>query len=303
MQPEQAEDRAQPNERLGCLTAGTAIAATAIFIAAVVNAVMHLAQPRAATLLTIWAVVGTLGCALYVIVRGRPRSPWLVAAGFVTGAIVPVVLRALAVLTDNGLSRWTDYWVDPTDNVLAGIAGAILAPGFVRLLMRPSTTGRFGVALLTAVSLAGLWLAPLAVRARSCHNPLRNSAGTVSPVTEFEVRVDVAEWALLQREIVRYAKDGGWQVWSDVRADPSYPWFEVSVCREPGTVMIFLLNPQKANTVEVDVYQPQGGSGWRKAVEAMQARIAHRWPGSIGEVDDATTALPPLPPPAGPKGR
>lgn len=284
--------------RAGCWAAGFALAATAVFIAGVVNAVMHLALPYAGDLLFVWAFAGILGAA-YLIVR-RPKPLWLVA-GFLAGACVPVMLRVLGVLSDTALPRWADYMANPVAFALAGMAGAILAPLFVRLLTPPGKVRRLGLALLTAACLAGLWLAPLAVKARSCHNPSRNSRRPVSPVTEFEVRVPVADWALLRRELVRYAHDGGWRVWSDVRADPSYPWFEVSVCREPGTELFFLLNPQKSNTVEVDVYQPQGGNGWRPAVQAMQARIARRWPGSIAPIDPIDSAFTPSPPRADPR--
>jgi len=273
--------------RPGCLTVIAALAATGVFIAGIVSAVLHLAEPHAATMLAAWALIGPLACVAYLTVRRRPRPVAILAAGFVIGAAVPPALRAMAVLSDTGLSHWTGYFAGPKGLLLAGLAGALLAPVTVRLLTRRRTSARVGVALAIVAGLAALWLTPLAVRARSCHNPERHSTKPVPPVAQFQVHVAASDWALLRRDLVRYADDGRWQVWSDVRADPSYPWFEVSVCREPGTAVFFLLDPQKADALEVDVYQPQGGNGWRQAVGAIQARIARRWPGSVGPADAA----------------
>jgi hypothetical protein len=288
MQPQPDVGNGEGPGRPGCLTVIAALAATGVFIAGIVNAVLHLAEPHAATMLAAWAIVGPLACVAYLTVRRRPRPVAILAAGLVIGAAVPPALRVMAVLSDNGLSHWTGYFAGPRGLLLAGLAGALLAPVAVRLLTRRRRGARLGVALAIVAGLAALWLAPLAVRARSCHNPARHIARPIPPVAQFQVHVAVGDWALLLRELVRFANDGGWQVWSDVRADPSYPWFEVSVCREPGTQMFFLLDPQKADTVEVDVYQPQGGNGWRQGVQAIEARIARRWPDSAEPADAAS---------------
>jgi len=236
MRAEHPEGDARP----GCWAVGFGIAAAPVLIAGVAAAAMHLALPYADDVLLVWAVVGTLAFAFCVLFR-RLRPAWLAAAGLLAGASVPVLLRILGVLSDTGLSRWSDYLADPKLFLLAGLAGVLIVPGLVRLWMRPGKMGRPTFVFLTSALLAGLWLAPLGVRARSCHNPSRHSAHPVPPVTAFEVGVPVGDWALLRGELVRYAEASGWQVWSDVRADPSFPWFEVSLCRQSGTEVFFLL--------------------------------------------------------------
>jgi hypothetical protein len=142
---------------------------------------------------------------------------------------------------------------------------------------------------LLAVAAAGViataFVIPYATKDRSCHNPLRGGGSSIGQVASFNLRVGVDQWRHVEKELDAFRRSGGWSVRSDVRPDDSFPWLQISLCREPGT-NIFVSGLADRDEINFGVYQPQGGSSWRPDFRALYDRINARWPTKIVFKDD-----------------
>jgi hypothetical protein len=267
-------------------------------------------------------VVMILGAPAFLLIRLGRRARWLkiCVGGFITGALFP----ALNLLPGNRpapheetvvnavprLSDWTHTLLDTGMFGLAGIAGALitwlllgwLAAGRAASPRRHLLYGA-AVASLVASSLAGAVMYQRAAVERSCQM-LSDSA---QPLAGLELHIAPQEWPALRTELERFARGHGWSLRTDLWPEPSYPFFNASLCIERGPRIDVMYLPSDDPYIWISAGQPGGGNGWQAPLHALHRRLEARWPGSIRYPDGANATqrppwAPPVPPPSRPAG-
>lgn len=250
-------------------------------------------------------VAVALGLPVYLAARAARSDTPLVAAvmGFIVGAAIPAVMVFSGPAADqasvgetatviNG-SYTAAGWLQSFAFVglfgLLGVGGALVFWLIVRqtgpseIEEEPSPARPIRTALLSVAAagvIAAAFVIPRATADRSCHNPLRGGGDSIAQVASFDLRVGVDQWRNIEREMEAFRRSGNWSVRSDVRTDESFPWLQISLCKEPGTNILVQGMPEFGE-VSFGVYQPQGGSSWRRDFRALHERIDERWPNQI----------------------
>jgi hypothetical protein len=247
-----------------------------------------------------------LGMPVYLAARAARNDTPIVAAvmGFVIGGAIPAIL----IFAGSGADQAS---VGDTPTIINGsftLAGWLQSLGLVGLfglvgvggalvfwlIVRRSKSGGAANAesapsrplptTLLSVTAAGVIAAAFAVpyvtADRSCHNPLRGGGTSIGEVASFDLGVGFDQWRNVEKEVDDFRRSGDWSVRNDVRTDESFPWLQISLCKEPGTD-IFVQGFADLNVVSFGVYQPQGGSTWQPHFRALYERVSARWPTKI----------------------
>jgi hypothetical protein len=251
-----------------------------------------------------------LGLPLYFIVRPRHRASWKAAliAGFFVGAAMPALLVLAGPAADQASiggvatvidGHYTGYGLLQNFLFVAmfgafGGAGGLLFWSIARRAGRPDAElddppkaaepwsgGKIGMlcAGAAAVLLAAVAI-PVATKDRTCHNTLRDGRSSIGPEASFDLTADARDWRSIAGEVEAFGRAGGWSILSDVRPDGGFQWFQISLCKEPGT-NIAVDGMADWRQVSFTVYQPQGGSSWRAPFAELYARVRRRWPDRI----------------------
>lgn len=272
-------------------------------------------------------VIGAvIGLPLFFLIRSRGQANWRTAVitGFFVVAVVPAVLLivpgadqastgGVPTVVDGSYTAfgWLQNLVVVGFFGCAGSLGglffwrivrggpALLMDDFAEKADPPKTLSGKGITALAsaAAALIGAAVAiPAITKDRSCHNTLRDGRNSIGPEAKFELKVSSREWSSVAHEVEAFGRAGGWSILSDVRPDESFKWFQLSLCREPGTnIAVDRLN---SRTVSFGVYQPQGGSSWKAPFTELYRRIRDRWPdrieftGDVGERIDPPAWVP-----------
>ncbi|HKC04085.1 MAG TPA: hypothetical protein VKC17_12375, partial [Sphingomicrobium sp.] len=247
-----------------------------------------------------------LGLPIYLAARAARNDTPIVAAvmGFIVGGAIPAILIFAGPRADqasvgdtatiiNGsytLAGWLQslglvglfgllgvgsalvFWLIVRRSASGGTANAESAPS------RPFRTTLLPVA--AAGVIAAAFAIPYVTADRSCHNPLRGGGTSIGEVASFDLGVGVDQWRNVEKEVDDFRRSGDWSVRSDVRTDESFPWLQISLCKEPGT-NILVQGFADLNVVSFSVYQPQGGLTWRRDFGVLYERISARWPTKI----------------------
>lgn len=252
-----------------------------------------------------------LGLPVYLAARAQRNDTPVVAAvmGFIVGAAIPAILVFAGPAADQASVGDTATVINGSYTVpgwlqnlaligffgLLGAGGALLFWIIVRRRVSSEDQDRefapprvLPTALLSVAAvgvIAAAFAIPYATADRTCHNPLRDGRTSIGLVASFDLRVGVDEWRNVEVEVERFRRSGNWSVRSDVRTDEGFPWLQISLCKETGT-NIFVQGFADFNEVDFGVYQPQGGSSWRRDFRALYDRISARWPTKIAFKDD-----------------
>jgi hypothetical protein len=255
-------------------------------------------------------VSGLLGLPVYFAARaGRNDTPIVAAVmGFIVGAALPAYLifsgpapyeasvggTVTAVSGAYTAAGWLQNFAVVGLFGLLGVGGAL---GFRKLVGRRSVVEvqddtpspkRPTRSALLVVAAAGVIVIALVIPRiatdRSCHNPLRDGRTGIGESASFDLRAGVDQWRNIEREVDAFGRSGDWSIRSDVRTDQDFPWFQLSLCKEPGT-NIFVQGMPDGNEVIFSVYQPQGGLGWQTPFRTLHNRISTRWPNKISYRD------------------
>jgi hypothetical protein len=281
------EDDEGVSERApGCGIAALALTASAVLIAAGITVVSDLGSAYPFVLWVTLFIVAVTGVPAFAQLRERPTWQSIAVAGFLAGAIVPAVL-GLSLLAQQPAS----YFAGVGGFGVAGIAGAMIVWLFVRWLQNGGWIAKAAVGLIIVAGVAAMWVVPSMLMDRSCHNPLRDGRRSIGATAGFDLHVTMAEWRDVEAEFEQFARESGWDMQSDVRPDFDFPWFQISVCTEPGTEIAVHKSWPDTGPLSIFVMQPQGGNSWQIPLKRVQERLERRWPGKIGY--DGNTPRPP----------
>lgn len=263
------------------------------------------------TIFVVVAVVsGVLGLPVYLAARARQNDTPIVAAvmGFIVGAAIPAVLVLGGPTADeasvgdtvtviNGVYTGAGWLQNLAVIGFFGLLGVGGALAFWKLVGRRSTVEVAGGApppkrlartRLVAAAAVGViamaFVIPRLTADRSCHNPLRDGRTGIADAASFDLSAGVDQWRNIEREVEAFGRAGNWSIRSDVRTDEGFPWFQMSLCKEPGT-NIFVQGMPDGNEVIFSVTQPQGGSGWQSEFRVLHDRISASWPNKISYRD------------------
>jgi len=259
------------------------------------------------TFVVVAVVAVCLGLPAYLAARASRNDTPAVAAimGLIVGAAVPAIIVLSGPRADqasvgntatviNGsytLAGWLENLMMVGLFGLLGIGGALVFWFIVRRREpsqgqnesppRPRRPVRTAALMMAAAGvLLAAFLIPYVTADRSCHNPLRDGRTSIGQVASFDLGVGVDQWRNVEQEVEKFRRSSDWSIRSDVRTDPSFRWFQISLCRETGT-NIFVQGMADLNEVDFGVYQPQGGSTWRQDFRVLYERINARWPTKV----------------------
>lgn len=233
--------------------------------------------------------------------RGRVNAKTAVACGFAVGAALPVLVMAFGGADQasiNGVPTVVDGrytwrgWVENIQFVaLTGGLGSIGALIFMTVvkwrneLSASVTTAHWtrgdSVAAFSAVAIfAAVFFISDAYVDRSCHNILRDGRRSATPAAQFELRADRSAWREVEAELENYGREAGFDMRPEVRPDDDFlPWFQVSLCREPGTNIF--VSQAIGPRLSFAVFQEQGDERWRTPFQTLHERVKRRWPGRV----------------------
>lgn len=278
--------------------AGTAAAILTLFTAEIKIfplAFMFIAIPSAA-----------LGIPTYIAFKSAGRANWktAAAAGFFIGAIIPAVVILFGPRADqasvgdvptviNGSytsAGWTQGFTFVAGFGLLGVIGGLLFYFAVSRSRKQTpvetepnsrATWRGSILIVAAMCMV---LSAFAVsevsKDRSCHNPLRNGGDSIAPVASFDLKVGPDQWRRAERLIHGFGTEGRWDILSNVRPDDDFKWFQMSLCREPGTE-IAVQGYAEFGVVSISAFQPQDGDSWRQPFVGLLGRLEEAWPKSV----------------------
>lgn len=292
MKTEDPEPIARPSWVVGVLGIAAAASLVAVLISVAMGALLVLPFVLAITL-----VISLLcGMPLFLLLCENDRANWLTVSsgGFLTGAIVPALFTLPGPGADQASiggvptvvdGRYTAAgWIDALQMIgafgAAGIIGAWIAWYAIGWASGTAAARRRRMgALASIVLMAGVGAAalPWAAKDRSCHNPLRDGRSSLGSVAEFHVLLPMTDWPALRDELKDFAAERNWSFQADVRPDSGFPWFQASLCTEPGTLIFAQHVPFDGGYIAVAASQPQGGNSWRIPLRALQDRIETRW--------------------------
>jgi hypothetical protein len=169
--------------------------------------------------------------------------------------------------------------------------------------MRPNVA--IGLILLCGVLLAlsrTSWIArdPPWVTDRSCHNPFRDGARSVSALLSIDVAASNEEWPLVRSLLRSFAQSEGLSSrFLDHSSDGVVMTLEVSLCREPG--LIVFVNEQRwasqgyrspiGRGVGVAIYGTVPAAEWQALAARLVARLDDGWPGAVTILDGGGTVV------------
>lgn len=290
-----------PSRTAGCL----AIVAVAVPVSFGLALATDLIGAMPFVMIVTLAVATFIGGPLFEWLRRkrRHRAMLVATSGFTAGAGLPLLLGLLTFLSassESGADDWAWYAETVIGFGTAGAVGSLLAwPLSLWLSLGQSRAHRLRSLLVIAATLVmvvGAFAVPRLTIDRSCHNPMRDGRTSIGPVASFRLALPQRDWPELDRLLHRFARERGWSAQVDRQPETGdMPWFQQSLCTEPGTQIMVMNNVPEPLGIEVSAYQPQGGDSWRQPMRALHAQLSAIWPHRIGYRDalGRPTALPP----------
>lgn len=255
----------------------------------------------------IFAVVAVLafvfGLPLYMTARSAGKATLATAAiaGFVVGAAIPALLVFTGPAADSasvggtatvvGGAYTAAGWLQNLGMVLGfGVAGAIGGAAFwavVRGRGDPAEVGNARIAILVGAAacvIVAAFTTTSLTMDRSCHNPLRNGGSSISPIAGFALLAGKDQWPKVEAILEEFQRSNDWAIQSDVRLGDDFPWFQVSVCEEPGTQIFAhgFLDFGGRDEVRFDAFTFVDGAEWKDALRSIHDAVKSQ---QLGELE------------------
>ncbi|MEM9084333.1 MAG: hypothetical protein AAGB23_00240 [Pseudomonadota bacterium] len=272
-------------------------------VAAAISLVMGGIRLFPLTFVVVAVLAFVLGLPLYLAAHTAGRATLIRAAlaGFFVGGAIPALLVLSGPVADSASVGGTATvvggvytvagWLKNLGMVLAfGAAGAIGGIAFWAIVGGRDDTAKVGnvrMAILVGAAACVLVAASTTTSLtmdRSCHNPLRNGSTSISPIASFTLLAGKDHWPKVEAILEEYQRSNDWAIRSDVRLGDDFPWFQVSVCEEPGT-QIFAsgyLDFGGRDEVRFDAFTFADGAEWEDALRSIHNAVESQ---SLGELE------------------
>jgi hypothetical protein len=244
-----------------------------------------------------------LGLPLYLAARSVGKATCVTAAiaGFLVGAAIPALLVLTGPAADtasvggtatvDGGAYTAAGWLQNLGMILGfGVAGAIGGAAFWALVSGrrdPAQVSNVRMVILlgaAACVLVAAFTTTSLTADRSCHNPLRNGGASISPVAGFSLLAGKDQWPKVEAILKEFQRSNDWAIQSDVRLGNEFPWFQVSVCEEPGTQIFVhgLLDFGGRDEVRFDAFIFANGAEWEDAFRSIHNAVKSQ---QLGEIE------------------
>lgn len=276
---------------------------TAGLVAAAISLVMgEIRQfPLIFAVVAVWAFV--LGLPLYMAARSAGKATLATAtiAGFVVGAAIPALLVFTGPAGDTasvggtatvvGGAYTAAGWLQNLGMIIAfGAVGAIGGAAFWAVVRGRGDRAEVGNVRMTTLAGAAACVLVAAFTTtsltmdRSCHNPLRAGGTSISPIAGFTLLAGKDQWPKVEAILEEFQRSNDWAIQSDVRLGDDFPWFQVSVCEEPGTQLFVhgLLDFGGRDEVRFDAFTFADGAEWEDAFRSIHDAVKSQ---QLGELE------------------
>lgn len=246
----------------------------------------------------IFAVVSVLalvlGLPFYMAARSAGKATLATAAiaGFVVGAAIPALLVFTGPAADTasvggtatvvGGAYTAAGWLQNLGMILAfGAVGAIGGAAFwavVRGRGDPAEVGNVRMAIVVGAAacvLGAAFTTTSLTMDRSCNNSLRNGGTPISPIASFTLLAGKDQWPKVETILDHFQRSNDWAIRSDVRLNNDFPWFQVSICEEPGTQIFVqgLLDFGGRDEVRFYAFTFGNGTEWKDAFRSIHDAV------------------------------
>lgn len=276
---------------------------TAGLVAAAISLVMGGIRQFPLTFAVVAVLAFVLGLPLYMAARSAGKATLATAAiaGSLIGAAIPALLVFTGPAADTasvggtatvvGGAYTAAGWLWNLGMIFAfGAAGAIGGAAFWAVVWGRrdrAEVGNVRMAILmgaAACVLAAAFTTTNLTMDRSCHNPLRNGGTSISPIAGFTLLAGKNQWPKVETVIEEFQRSNDWTIRSDVRLDDDFPWFQVSVCEEPGTQIFVhgLLDFGGRDEVRFDAFTFANGAEWKEAFRSIHDAVESQ---QLGELE------------------
>ncbi len=244
-----------------------------------------------------------LGLPLFLLVRRmRPRVGIAVCAlgGFVVVAMPFGVLALLSMFSVqtassdgqptvvNGVPTLAG-WVQYIRTVgLAGLLGLVGGLTFWAAMRRSgSNTQSWSVISAAAVLTCGVFILPVVVRDRSCHNLFRDGRTSVGPQVHANLKVPAEDWKRLEQTFADFGQAQALSIRRDEQIrDGRIMWRGVDLCNDTGvSVSVYdepwlarMHSPRADEGMTLSIYSLKPGSDWKPLARHLLNEIETTWP-------------------------
>ena len=243
-----------------------------------------------------------LGLPLFLLVR-RVRSHVGIAAcalgGFVVAALPFGLLALMSMLSAQNAS--TDgrptivngvptlfFWIDYIRAVgLAASLGLVGGVTFWAATWSGSGLRSWSVVSAAALLTCGVFILPVVVRDRSCHNLFRDGRTSVAPQVYANLKVPAEDWRTLEQTLADFGNAHALSIRGDeqVRNGRS-TWRTVDLCNEAGiSINVYdepwlarVHSPRADNGMTLSIYSLKPDTDWKPLARDVLSEIETIWP-------------------------
>lgn len=261
-----------------------------------------------------------IGLPLFLLVR-RMRSDAGIAActlgGFVVAAIPIGVLALISMIgvrsaSTNGtptivngaptLFGWIEYVRTIGLAGLLGLVGGLTFWAAMRLSGSapdsPDKAGtksnrsnepiwRWNVVFAAVVLTCGIFVLPVIVRDRSCHNVFRDGRTSVGPQVYADLKVPAEDWQTLKQMFEHFGDAQALSVRSDEQLRDGRPtWRELDLCNDVGvSINVYdepwltrMHSPRADQGMRLSIFSLRPGPDWKPLARDLLSEIETTWP-------------------------
>ncbi|MFK4383402.1 hypothetical protein GPL17_17320 [Bradyrhizobium yuanmingense] len=240
------------------------------------------------------------GLPFYLFVR-RKRPRVGIAACALAGFLVAAMPFSVLALIGGGVPTMVNRfngapppfsWIEYV-STLAVLGSSGLVGGLTFwAAMRSSISSRRSWSVVSAAVLltGGVFILPIVVRDRSCHNLFRDSRTSVRPQVYANLKVPAEDWKRLEQTFTDFGQAQALSIRRDVHTrDGRVVWRSVDLCSDAGVSISVGDEPWLAGVhsaradegMTFSIYSLKPDSGWRLLARHLLDEIEKMWPEKI----------------------
>ena len=247
-----------------------------------------------------------LGLPLFLLVRRKMGHAGIVACalgGFIVAAVPFGALALISMIgtqfaSSNGrptvingvptLAGWIEY------ALIVGWAGVLgLVGGFVfwtAIRTSGSRAHSWSVVSAAAVLTCGVFILPIVVKDRSCHNLFRDGRTSVGPQVYAELKVPPDDWTKLAQIFAGFGDAHGLSVRGDQQLrDGRITWRGVDLCNDAGiSIEVYdepwlkeVNSPRADKGMRLSIFSLKPDTDWKPLARQLLGEIETNWPTTI----------------------
>ncbi len=134
----------------------------------------------------------------------------------------------------------------------------------------------------TAIAALLVVMLPTITKDRSCHNLFRDGRNSIGPELIMELRVDEGELTAIAGVIEALGREHQMSVRQASRPGPTDSAFRMSLCREPGLVVVLSHGfPTAVAPMSISVYISDPSITWHPVARDISTVMQQRWAGAF----------------------